>query len=507
VLPIDLIYAARTRTPDAAAVETPQQTLSYAELVDRVDALAAGLQALDPTPGSRVAICARNTVEHLISLLAVMAAEKTWVPLNPRDAPGELDSRVAVTRPTVVIVDDDCRDRLAPPDATVIIGRGGDAGAHDTVAGIIDRERGRSPARGPRHAEETQAIKFTGGSSGRPKGVLQPYRAWMTGATCMIHGLGLGSQDRYLVAAPLTHGTSCYVTPILATGGTMVLGEGDLNPAAVLDAFTERAITTTFIPPTVIYMMLAELGGEARSFPALRRLIYGGAPMPPDRIAAAQQAFGPVLATNYGQTEAPQVVTYLGPAELTDARNLASVGRASLLTRIGIVDGDGNTAGPGVDGEVVIKGGLIMSGYLDMAELTAETITDGWLHTGDGGVVDERGYLFLKDRLRDVIISGGFNVYPSDVEAAIVRHPAVHECVVFGIPDEKWGEAVQVAVQLKPDAGAGEDDIVAFSKRELGSVKAPKRVHFYDDLPRSGVGKVLRREVRAKVLAAAEKNP
>jgi len=401
----------------------------------------------------------------------------------------------------VVIIDEDCRDRLTPPDAAVIIGQGGGAGASDTVAGIVDRERGRSPARGRRGAEETQAIKFTGGSSGRPKGVLQPYRAWLTGATCMIHGLGLGPTDRYLVAAPLTHGTSCYVTPILAVGGTMVLGEGDLNPAAVLEAFAARAITTTFIPPTMIYMMLAELGGAARTFPALRRLIYGGAPMPPDRIAAAQHAFGPVLATNYGQTEAPQVVTYLGPEEMTDTRNLASVGRASLLTRIAIMDEEGNPVGAGVEGEVVVKGALVMSGYLDMPEVTAETLAGGWLHTGDGGVLDRRGYLFLKDRLRDVIISGGFNVYPSDVEAAMVRHKAVYECVVFGIPDDKWGEAVQVAVQLEPGVEAGEDDIIAFAKRALGTVKVPKRVHFYDDLPRSGVGKVLRREVREKVLA------
>jgi len=503
VLPVDLIYAARTRAPDAIAVETPHQTLTYADLIDRVDALAAGLQALDPAPGSRVAVCARNTIEHLISLLAVMAAEKAWVPLNPRDVRDELDARLAATRPTVVIIDEDCRDQITPPDATVIIGQGGDAGAGDTVAGIVDRERGRSPARGRRGTEETQAIKFTGGSSGRPKGVLQPYRAWLTGATCMIHGLGLGPRDRYLIAAPLTHGTSCYVTPILAVGGTLVLGEGGLNPAAVLDALAARAITTTFIPPTMIYMMLAELGGTARAFPALRRLIYGGAPMPPDRIAAAQHAFGPVLATNYGQTEAPQVVTYLGPEEMTDPRNLASVGRASLLTRIAIMDEEGKPVGAGVEGEVVVKGALVMSGYLDMPEVTAETLAGGWLHTGDGGVLDQRGYLFLKDRLRDVIISGGFNVYPSDVEAAMVRHPAVYECVVFGIPDDKWGEAVQVAVQLEPGVEAGEDDIIAFAKRALGSVKAPKRVHFYDDLPRSGVGKVLRREVREKVLAEA----
>jgi acyl-CoA synthetase (AMP-forming)/AMP-acid ligase II len=152
---------------------------------------------------------------------------------------------------------------------------------------------------------------------------------------------------------------------------------------------------------------------------------------------------------------------------------------------------------PGEDGEIVVAGDLVMTGYLDMPEQTAETIVDGWLHTGDGGVIDERGFVFLRDRLRDVIITGGFNVYPSDVEAALVRHPKVHECVVFGLADDKWGEAVNAAVQLKGGARATEDEIVAFAKTELGSVKAPKRVVFYDDLPRSAVGKVLRREVKA----------
>ncbi len=504
MLPIDLVYASRDRAPDAVAVETPQRTLSYGELCAEVDALAAGLQSLDPEAGSRVAICAHNTLEHLLGLLAVLAAEKTWVPLNPRDAKGEIDDRIAATHPSIVIVDADCRDMLSPQDYRLVIGKGGGAKADDTVRGLIRRHAGQRPARGAMDATRTQAIKFTGGSSGRPKGVLQPYRAWMTGAACMIHGLGLGPDDRYLLAAPLTHGTSCYVTPVLATGGSLVLGDGVLRPPDMLEAFARYGITTTFIPPTVVYMMMADPGIVPGGYPALRRLIYGGAPMPPEKIRAAQDIFGAVLATNYGQTEAPQVVTYNPPEDLAEERTIASVGRASLLTRVGVIDGDGNLLAPGEDGEVVIGGDLVMTGYLDMPDATKEVMTDGWLRTGDLGTLDERGFLFLKDRLRDVIISGGFNVYPSDVEAALVRHPAIYECVVFALPDEKWGEAVQAAVVLRDGAGAAADDVIAFAKRELGSVKAPKRVVFYDDLPRSGVGKVLRREVRERELARME---
>ena len=497
MLPIDLIRKAAARTPAAVAVEGPGFALSYAALLADVDALAAGLQAIDPRPQSRVGICAYNTREHLIALLAVMAAEKTWVPLNPRDAKPELDAKIAATRPSILIADNDCLDKFTPFDgARLILGKTR-SNALDSVAGLIARNGGRAPARTHPPLDAPQAIKFTGGSSGKPKGVLQPYRAWNAGAASMIHALELTARDKYLLAAPLTHGTSCYVTPILAQGGTLVLLDGQTKPASILDAFAERGVTTTFLPPTAIYMLLAEPGVGDRRYPALRNLIYGGAGMPPEKVRAAEAVFGKAIATNYGQTEAPQIITFMPPGEFTDA-TYASAGRAGLLVELAVMDPFGRVVAAGTDGEIVLRGDLVMSGYLEMPELTAATIKHGWLHTGDVGALDRRGYLFIKDRLRDVVISGGFNVYPSDVEAALVKHPAVYECVVFGMPDEKWGEAVTAAVQLHKGADASADDIIAFAKTQVGSVKAPKRVVFYDDLPRSSVGKVLRRAVKER---------
>jgi acyl-CoA synthetase (AMP-forming)/AMP-acid ligase II len=485
-LPIDFLYASARRVPDKIAVEAPGAKLTYRQLVERVDALAAGLQGIDPMLQSRVGICANNTLDHLLALLATLAAGKVWVPLNPREVRAELDAKVAVTRPSVVIAGEDCLDQITRPnEAAFLVGIDG-----------LARD-GKRPERPSLTREATQAIKFTGGTTNRPKGVLQPYRAWIAGAVCMIHGFGLTEDDRVLLAAPMTHGTSCYIAPTLALGGTLVIGAPRARPADVLDAFAALDVSATFLPPTMIYMMMAEPGVRDRSYPKLSKLIYGAASMPPPKIREAESVFGPVLATNYGQTEAPQVITTLAPADFRDDANLASVGRASLLTRVAIMDKEGRILPPGEEGEIVVAGDLVMTGYLDMPEQTGETIIDGWLHTGDGGVVDERGFVFLKDRLRDVIITGGFNVYPSDVEAALVRHPKVHECVVFGLADEKWGEAVNVAVQLKGGAQATAEEIVAFAKQELGSVKAPKRVVFYDDLPRSAVGKVLRREVKA----------
>jgi acyl-CoA synthetase (AMP-forming)/AMP-acid ligase II len=484
--PIDYLYSGALRRPDAIAVETPGERLSYAQLAERVDAIAAGLQGIDPKPQSRVGICAHNTLDHLLTLLAVMAAGKTWVPLNPREAKPELDAKIAATRPSIVVADEDCLDHISRPDgAKLLVGLDG-----------LARD-GKRPDVPNLPLDALQAIKFTGGTSGRPKGVMQPYRAWTTGAASMIHGMKFTPAERVLLAAPLTHGTSAYVTPTLMVGGTLVLAKPRARPSDVLEDFATRDVSAVFLPPTMIYMMLAEPGVRDLRFPNLSKLIYGAASMPPQKIREAEAVFGPVLATNYGQTEAPQVIAILPPEDFRDAANLASVGRQSLLVRVAIMDKERRILPPGEEGEIVVAGDLLMTGYLDMPEQTAATLIDGWLHTGDGGTIDRRGFVFLRDRLRDVIITGGFNVYPSDVEAALARHPKVHDCVVFGLDDDKWGEAVNAAIQLKGGARATAEEIIAFAKAELGSVKAPKRVVFYDDLPRSAVGKVLRREVKA----------
>ncbi len=185
-------------------------------------------------------------------------------------------------------------------------------------------------------------------------------------------------------------------------------------------------------------------------------------------------------------------------AELELDENNGSVGRATPLMRVEIKGPEGNILPPGEQGEVVVRGGLTMTGYYKNPKATAEAFKDGWLHTGDGGVIDERGYLFLKDRLRDIIISGGFNIYPGDVEGALFKHPDVYECVVFGADDDHWGERVEAAVQLHPNAATSPEEIIAHARKELGSVKAPKNIHLVDNLPRSAVGKVLRRVVRER---------
>ena len=501
MFPIDFFYRAAQRYPDRIALDAQTYTVTYSALASQVRALAAGLQAIDPTPQSRVGICAGNSANHILALLAVLAAGKVWVPLNYRSTLTEIGRIVEATAPTILFADDTGAP-LLPEGAFELIGLEDIGRAHIALSTLLAQHAQRVPADCGLTREHTQAIKFTGGTTGLPKGVMQPYRAWNTGIMNQINGWRLTEADRYVVAAPVTHGTSTYLLPVLAQGGTHVLLD-TVSPETITQAFRERGGTLAFMPPTLIYMVMAQPGVSRADFPALRNLIYGGAPMPADKIEEVQAFFGPVVGTTYGQTEAPQIVTVLTPEEMTDPKNRAAVGRVTWLSDVAIMSPAGEQLPVGELGEVVVKGDLVMSGYWRLPEKTSETIVDGWLHTGDVGLLDERGYLFLKDRIRDVVITGGFNVYPVDVENALSLHPAVYESTVFGVPDPKWGEAVHAAIQLHVGKQATPQEIMAHVRERLGPVQTPKHIHFYDSLPRSTVGKVLKTTVRQNVLDAA----
>ena len=317
---------------------------------------------------------------------------------------------------------------------------------------------------------------------------MQSYRCVNTSIATMLRTYGFGGGDVNICASPLTHAASHFILPILGEGGRQILLDRP-KAADILDALEHRGATTVFLPPTMIYNLMAEPSAGRRRFPALKHLIYGAAPMPPERIREARALFNNTVETLYGQTEAPMLITAMTAPDFALERNLASVGPGTMLSEVAIMAPDGTQLPPGEMGEIVTRGDLVMNGYLDMPEETAKTIVDGWLHTGDVGCLDERGYLYIKDRLRDVIISGGFNVYPSDVEAALAQHRAVYECIVYGAPDPKWGERVEAAVQLHPGAAAAPEELIAFVKERVGSVKAPKIVHLVQDLPRSAAAR------------------
>jgi acyl-CoA synthetase (AMP-forming)/AMP-acid ligase II len=500
--PIDHLYLGADRSPDAIAIAGPGEPLTYRQLVATVDALGAALQTIDPAPGSRVGICARNTVEHLIALLATYAAGKVWVPLAPTNSRADLDRMIAATRPTLFVADESALDRFTPTGAPVVIGKAtGTLGSRATVRGLVDEWAGRRPADIRRDDADAQIIKFSGGSTGVPKPVVQSLRC----VNAQVEGIracfALDGADVNLIAAPLTHGASCFVLPILAVGGRHVLLE-EPKPRPVLDTIERYGVTTMYAPPTLIYAMVGEPSAAGRNYASLRHLIYSAAPMRPEQIREAQRVFGFVVETAYGQVEAPQIITALRAAELARDENLASVGRPSPVAEVGIMGPEGQLLPNDTTGEIVVRGPLVMNGYLDRPDLTAAVIIDGWLHTGDLGSLDDRGYLFIRGRLREVINTGGFKVFPGDVEAVLAKHPAVAECSVFGVADDKWGEAVHAAVRLVEGAHPDSAELIAFVKAELGSVKAPKAMHVVEALPRNAAGKVSRAAVRQMVTAA-----
>ena len=489
--PIEYFWRAAQRFPDRKAVIGPGGALTFRELARTVLARAAAISALDPGVSSMVCVGAANTVDHLVSILAVMAAGKVWVPLNPRSGDPELKRQIAFVRPALVLADADMRERIANDEFPVRL-------FSDLLGGGEALVRmGPTPGPGiPLH--QTQAIKFTGGTTGFPKGVKQPLRAWNANIVTQIHTLGLTCDDRYLVAAPLTHGTGTYMLPVLGSGGALVFPDR-ADAGGLLDAAAQHRVTLFFAPPTLISSLVEEQQRAPHDLGALRYLVYGGSPMRLDQIRAAQSCFGPVLCTCYGQTEAPQIATFLPPAGMV-GDDLASVGQSTILTQVGIVAADGTFLPPDQEGEIAFRGDLLMTGYLNAEEETDRTLVNGWLRTGDAGVLDERGFLFLRDRIRDVIITDGFNVYPSDVEAILATHPAVADCAVFGVTNDKWGEAVHAAVQLRPGYTLEPEGLMSLVKHELGSVKTPKEIHAFDALPRSAVGKVLKPAIRVEVL-------
>lgn len=496
--PIDFLLRGARARPDKVAVSGPDDTVTFGDLLARVQSLACSLQDLAPDPRARIAICAGNHVKHVVALLATLLAGRVWVPLNPRAGKAELNRILEFTEAGVVIAQQDLAPGIDPGGAPMLrlsATRGGDC----EVGALIDKRRGHVPRDVFPDLGETQAIKFTGGTTGTPKGVMQTYRSWNTTIASFQHAMQLRETDRYLAVAPITHGTSTFLLPVLGAGGSIVL-PASTRPRDVLDIMEKERITSVFMPPTLVYLLLEDETVASRDWSALRHFVHAAAPMRPDKIVEARRIFGAV-ATGYGQTEAPAVISFLPADEARDPQNLLSVGRPTFLTDVRIMGPDGRLLEAGESGEVVVRGDLVMSGYWRQPEKTAETIRDGWLHTGDVGYLDERGYLFLKDRLRDVIITGGFNVYPADVENVIGEHPAVYDCIVVGVDDLKWGEAVHALVQLRKDAAIDPDDLVAWARKRLDGVKAPKRVHLIDEMPKTPNGKVSRADVKRYVSA------
>jgi len=456
-------------------------------------------------PRLKIGILAPNCADAVIAILAVFRAGCVWVPANSRATAEELATFLALV---------EC-DLLLVHQSLMELGRAAVRGSRCRLLDLPRAEDLAEEAVGDEDAlpyapEDVCSVFGTGGTTGSPKAALWSHRTWSTLIANFHAGIRHDGPPVHLVAAPFTHAAGVISMPLMAIGATTVLVPR-AEPELVMRTIAQHRVTTLFLPPTVIYTLLAHPDVRRYDYGSLQNFIYAAAPMSVDKLKEAMEVFGPVMVQTFGQAEAPMVCTILGRHEHLEAlqgdrpERLASCGRPGLLTELAVLDDDGGPLPGGETGEIAVRGDLVMAGYMNNPEATAASRVGGWHLTGDIGRVDDDGFVYITDRKRDMIISGGFNVFPSEIEQLLWSHPAVRDCAVIGCPDPKWGEAVVAVVELKPDADCDEATLIALCKSRLGSVKSPKRIEFWRELPRSSVGKVLKRAVRDRFWAGRER--
>jgi len=366
----------------------------------------------------------------------------------------------------------------------------------------------------PLQVEVTQddlcGLYYTGGTTGRPKGVMLSHRAWVNSVLLEMLELGLGRNEVFAYMTPLTHAGGVLLLPVLLRKGTCLILD-QFDPKLFLEQTEKEMVTASFFVPTMIYMLLDYPGREKYNTSSLRNIIYGAAPIAPERLKQAITSFGPIFTQLYGQTEAPMMISVLPKEEhvITDPererRILSSCGRPTFSTQVRLVDPHGNDVPIGEVGEIITRSINVMDGYFKNPEMTTQTIRDGWLYTGDLARQDEEGFLYIVDRSKDMIVSGGFNIYPREIEDVLFEHPAVKGAAVIGVPDTKWGEAVKAIVVLHAGATVTETELIEFVKGRKGSLVAPKSVEFWDAIPLTNLGKVDKKRMREKFWQSQER--
>lgn len=498
--------AARQRG-DAAAIIHGDETVSYRTFHARALAIAGNLHRIGCKPGDRIAFCLANSPRILEVIYGCFAGGLIVVPINARLHPREMGYIVSNSGAKVLLYGpeyhggiDDAIDAFEGLETRICLDLADGALSY---ADLIDATHALTAAVNV-EATDPCWLFYTSGTTGRPKGAIWTHR--MVRCVVMnyladLHNIQPG--EVVLHAAPMSHGSGIVALPAIARGATqIVLEPASFEPSALFATIEHHRVGhIAFLAPTQIIKMLDEFEPGKFDLSSLRAITYGGAPIHVVHLRRAIAAFGPVFVQLFGQGEAPITITGMTAArhqELLDADDprIGSAGQVRTDVEAHCVDEDDNPLPAGEAGEVVARGDVVMPGYWNNPEASAEALRGGWLHTGDIGMFDEAGYLFLLDRAKDMIISGGNNVYPREVEEIIVQHPAVANVCVVGIPDPYWGEAVHAVIVREPGATATAQDIIAHCANHLAGYKKPKAIDFVEALPVSGYGKILRREVR-----------
>ena len=508
---IDYFDKAADAFADRVALVDGEFRCTYGQLRASSERLARAMCAKGLADEDRVAIFAPNDARVLLCMLGLMRAGGAWVPINFRNA---IDANIefmnyAETR--WLFYHSSFREQAREmqqgvPALRYMICIDRDDEENTSLAQFLERGDSCStrdwadPRGNPGHLV---GLVPTGGTTGPAKGVRVTSDSWS--AYTEMAGHYWQCEDCApvcLSTAPLSHAAGVMAFALFTIGATnVVLPRFDAG--SVLESIERHRVTHLFLPPTAFYALLADPEIHKRNCSSLRLLLLAASPVSPDRVKAGVEIFGPCICQCYGQTEAPMLLTWLDRETVAEAAagihpaRLRSCGKATYGVRLAIMDDQGKLLAANETGEIVARGALVTPGYHNLPEATAEIRTHGWHHTGDVGYFDEDGYFYIVDRKKDMIITGGFNVYSAEVEACMMAMPGIHECAVVGVPHEKWGEAVKAFVVLREGKSHTEEEIVYYCKEKLGGVKAPKSVEFCREIPKTPAGKTDRKKLRA----------
>ncbi|HLI13786.1 MAG TPA: long-chain-fatty-acid--CoA ligase [Alphaproteobacteria bacterium] len=494
--------------PHKVAVIAGQRRLTFAATADHASRFANALQGLGIQPGDRIAVLASNTAEHVEIVFGIGAADAVWVPLNFRLTPSELAYIVDDSGAVAVVYTEDqtasiesLRGRV--PQVTHWIGVGERDLAGDHVYSHLLAAASATRPNAKVAEDALFAIMYTSGTTGLPKGVMLQHRAFFLGTLFSTIALKASADDIKLQAIPQFHaGGQIYQLAHLAAGATIVVLPR-FDPELAFRLIEQEGVSVAGFVPAMLMALVEDARARATNFSRLRRVLYGGSPIPEDRLAQAVDLMKASFLQTYGQTEAGVLATALDEEDHArglrdDPRLLRSCGREMLGYRVRVADDQGRSVVNGEVGEVLIRAESLMCGYWRRPDATAETLVDGWLKTGDLAWQDDGGRFYIVDRKKDMIVSGGENVYPVEIENVISAHPEVRDVAVIGVPDQRWGEAVKALVILRPGATVRTETIIDACRGKLAGFKIPKSVEFVDSLPRNASGKLLKSQLREK---------
>ncbi len=505
----DLVVSAIARGGDRVAFICDDTRWTYRQLGAKVSQVIQVLQARGLQRGDAVATLSANRPEAFLITAAsyVMGLRLTWVnPTSSEDDHAYIleDSGVQTLFFDPLPFGDRARvlAKRVPGVRRMMSFGPSDGFGEDLLAAAAQHTPARLVPQA--EADDVCVLIYTGGTTGQPKGVAHTHRVHVTMILTEMADWDWPSELRFLALTPITHASGAMIMPVLLKSGTYAMTQGFTAEKFVHLVETHR-ITATFLVPTMVYVLLDSPARQSADLSSLKLIIYGASPMSPTRLIEGMQVFGPVFMQLYAQSEAPNTVTVLHQHEhdpVHHPERLASCGTPCVGTQVRLLDDDGHEVPSGEVGEICVRGPLVMQGYWNKPEETAQALRHGWLYTGDMARRDADGYLYIVDRSKDMIISGGFNVYPREVEDTLSQHPAVAAAAVVGVPDAKWGEAVRALVVLRPgtqaDVVALERELMAWVRARKGAVQAPKAIDFVTALPMTGLGKLDKKAIRAQ---------